>query len=203
MRGNRSGFSARPLLRQAARWVFAFAALAGCAAAHADTPRSCAQGLLDTEVRLLATDEQVNLCERYADKVLLVVNTASRCGNTPQYEGLEALYESYRDQGFAVLGFPSNDFAGQEPGTEDDIREFCRTTYDIRFPMFEKTVVKGPQAAPLFKALTKAATAPQWNFHKYLIAADGSLLEAFSPGTQPQDPALIAAIDKALQAAAP
>jgi glutathione peroxidase len=203
MRGDHSGFPAAPVLRQVGRWVLAFAVLVSGAIAHADAPRSCADGLLDTEVRRLATDEQVNLCESYADKVLLVVNTASRCGNTPQYEGLEALYESYRDRGFAVLGFPSNDFAGQEPGTEDDIREFCRTTYDIRFPMFEKTVVKGPQAAPLFKALTKAATAPQWNFHKYLIAADGTLLEAFSPGTQPQDPALTAAIDQALQAKAP
>lgn len=160
----------------------------------------CAGGLLDHRVRRLAGEETVNLCEAYGGKVLLLVNTASRCGNTPQYEGLEALYESYRDQGFAVLGFPSNDFAGQEPGTEAQIRDFCRTTYDIRFPMFAKTVVKGPDAAPLFRALATAGEAPRWNFHKYLVSADGTFLRAFSPGTQPDDPTLVAAIDAALEA---
>ena len=155
--------------------------------------------LLDQDFRRLATDEVVNLGEAYAGKVILVVNTASKCGNTPQYEGLEKLYEEYQDEGLVVLGFPSNDFFGQEPGTEEEIQEFCRLTYGIRFPMFEKVTVKEGSAHPFFDRLAAAAgTYPTWNFHKYLIGRDGRLIAEFSPRTKPYDDELVASIEGAL-----
>ena len=141
----------------------------------------------------------MNLGEAYAGKVILVVNTASKCGNTPQYEGLEKLYEEYQDDGLVVLGFPSNDFFGQEPGTEAEIQEFCRLTYGVKFPMFEKVTVKEGDAHPFFDALAAAAgTYPTWNFHKYLIGRDGEAAREFSPRTRPYDPKLVAAIEQAL-----
>lgn len=169
-------------------------ALAGLAAATAG------QSLLDQDVRRLASDDVVNLDTEYTGKVVLVVNTASKCGNTPQYDGLEKLYQEYSQQGLVVLGFPSNDFLGQEPGTEEQIQEFCRLTYKVRFPMFEKVSVKEGSAHPFFEALANAAgTYPTWNFHKYLIGRDGQLIRDFSPGTQPYDPALVSEIETALQ----
>ena len=160
---------------------------------------ACEGGLLDKDLRRLASDATVNLCEAYQDKVVLVVNTASKCGNTPQYDGLEKLYEQYGDEGLVVLGFPSNDFLGQEPGTEKEIQEFCRLTYKVRFPMFEKTTVKGTGAHPLFVELAATSgTEPRWNFHKYLIGRDGKLVSDFSPQTQPYDPKLVEAIRTAL-----
>jgi glutathione peroxidase len=155
--------------------------------------------LLDQDFRRLASDEVINLGESYSGKVILVVNTASKCGNTPQYEGLEKLYEEYRDDGLVVLGFPSNDFFGQEPGTEEQIQEFCRLTYSIQFPMFEKVTVKEGKAHPFFDELAAAAgTYPTWNFHKYLIGRDGQLVAEFSPRTQPYDEELLASIKTAL-----
>ena len=155
--------------------------------------------LLDQDFRRLASDEVVNLGEAYAGKVILVVNTASKCGNTPQYDGLERLYEEYQDQGLVVLGFPSNDFFGQEPGTEQEIQEFCRLTYGVRFPMFEKVTVKEGDAHPFFDQLAAAAgTYPTWNFHKYLIGRDGRLIAEFSPRTQPYDDKLVSSIKDAL-----
>ena len=155
--------------------------------------------LLDQDFRRLASDEVVNLGEAYAGKVILVVNTASKCGNTPQYDGLERLYEEYQDQGLVVLGFPSNDFFGQEPGTEQEIQEFCRLTYGVRFPMFEKVTVKEGDAHPFFDQLAAAAgTYPTWNFHKYLIGRDGRLIAEFSPRTQPYDDKLVSSIKGAL-----
>jgi glutathione peroxidase len=160
---------------------------------------ACDSALLDQNFRKLASTEEVNLCEAYSGKVLLVVNTASKCGNTPQYDGLEKLYDQYGNDGLVVLGFPSNDFLGQEPGTEDQIEEFCRLTYGVEFPMFEKTSVKEANAAPLYKALADATgTYPTWNFHKYLIGRDGEVISEFSPRTQPYDDKLVAAIEKAL-----
>lgn len=151
--------------------------------------------LLDHDFRRLAADESVNLQELYAGKVVLVVNTASKCGNTPQYEGLEKLYQEYQEDGLVVLGFPSNDFLGQEPGTEEQIQEFCRLTYSIKFPMFEKVTVKQGDAHPFFDALADAAgTYPTWNFHKFLIGRDGNLVAEFSPRTQPYDEDVVAAI---------
>ncbi len=156
--------------------------------------------LLDFEFRRLASDETVNLGDTYEGKVLLIVNTASKCGNTPQYEGLEKLYAEYGEDGLVVLGFPSNDFLGQEPGTEEEIQEFCRLTYGVRFPMFEKITVKGDGAHPFYSQLADAAgTYPTWNFHKYLVGRDGTLIAEFSPRTRPYDDAVVAAIERALQ----
>ena len=156
--------------------------------------------LLDYDFRRLASDEVVNIGDAYEGKVLLVVNTASKCGNTPQYDGLEKLNEEYGEDGLVVLGFPSNDFMGQEPGTEEEIQDFCRLTYGVRFPMFEKVTVKEGDAHPFYAELAAAAgTYPTWNFHKYLIGRDGKLIAEFSPRTQPSDDKLVAEIKKALK----
>jgi glutathione peroxidase len=139
-----------------------------------------------------------SLCE-YAGKVVLVVNTASECGYTPQYEGLEALYRKYRDRGLVVLGFPSNDFGGQEPGSNQEIAAFCVNQYAIDFPMFAKTSVRGSEANPLFAELARATgAAPRWNFHKYLIARDGKQVQSFDTRVAPGDPKLVGAIEKSL-----
>ncbi len=165
---------------------------------------ACDSALLDQDFRRLASSEDVNLCEAYSGDVVLVVNTASKCGNTPQYDGLEKLYDEYGSQGLVVLGFPSNDFMGQEPGTEAQIEEFCRLTYGVQFPMFEKTTVKGDGAHPFYAALAEASgTYPTWNFHKYLIGRDGKLIAEFSPRTRPYDDELVAAVKLALETRAP
>ena len=162
-----------------------------------------AAGLLDVAYRPLAGKDPVNLAQRYHGRVLLVVNTASKCGFTPQYEGLEALQKSYSARGLSVLGFPSNDFKGQEPGDEKDIQEFCTLTYGVRFPMFEKVHVVGDQATPLYKGLTAATgVAPGWNFHKYLIGRDGTVIAQFPSRVKPDDKELVAAIERALAAPA-
>jgi len=168
-------------------------------ASTAKAEQNCAP-LLDHEVRRLGSSETVKLCEAYAGKVLLVVNTASRCAFTPQYEGLEALYREKQAQGLVVLGFPSNDFANQEPGSEQSIGNFCRINYGVSFPMFSKLQVRGEQAHPLYRALTASADqAPRWNFHKYLIGRDGRLIDDFASWTGPDSERLRKAIDKALQ----
>ena len=155
--------------------------------------------LLDQDFRTLASDDMVNLGQTYAGKVILVVNTASKCGNTPQYDGLESLYQEFGADGLVVLGFPSNDFMGQEPGTEEQIQEFCRLTYKVKFPMFEKVSVKGENAHPFFAALAaEAGTYPTWNFHKFLIGRDGNLITQFSPRTQPYDERVVEEIKAAL-----
>jgi glutathione peroxidase len=153
--------------------------------------------LLDVTYRPLAGQGQVNLQKTYAGKVLLVVNVASKCGNTPQYEGLEAMHAKYKDQGFAVLGFPSNDFMGQEPGTEKQIQDFCTLTYGVKFPMFEKVHVKGNDATPLYVSL-KAATGdePDWNFHKFLIDRSGKVVASYPAKTKPDDRKLVADIER-------
>jgi len=162
---------------------------------------ACESALLDHEFRRLAVREEVNLCDAYGGQVILVVNTASKCGNTPQYDGLEDLYSEYGDQGLVVLGFPSNDFMGQEPGTEEQIEEFCRLTYGVKFPMFEKTTVKGDDANAFYVALAESSgTYPTWNFHKYLVGRDGKLIAEYSPRTQPDDPRLVGDIQRALNA---
>ena len=160
---------------------------------------ACDSALLDQDFRRLASTDEVNLCEAYSGKVLLVVNTASKCGNTPQYDGLEDLYSEYGEQGLVVLGFPSNDFMGQEPGSEEQIEEFCRLTYGVEFPMFEKTTVKGSDAHPFYASLAESAgTYPTWNFHKYLIGRDGQVIAEFSPRTKPDNAELVSAIQSAL-----
>jgi glutathione peroxidase len=161
---------------------------------------ACESALLDQNFRKLASKDEVNLCETYEGKVILVVNTASKCGNTPQYDGLEEMYKKYGEQGFVVLGFPSNDFMGQEPGTEEQIAEFCRLTYGVEFPMFEKVSVKKGSAHPFFVALADSSgTYPTWNFHKYLIGRDGQLIEQFSPRTKPENEKLLTAVETALE----
>ena len=159
--------------------------------------------LLDLDYRPLAGKQAVNLQKQYGGKVLLVVNTASKCGYTPQYEGLEALQKKYAARGFSVLGFPSNDFKGQEPGSEDQIQEFCTLTYGVKFPMFQKVVVTGDDATPLYQRLTAATgVAPGWNFHKYLLSKDGRVVAQFPSKVTPDDPALIKAIERELSATA-
>ncbi len=162
------------------------------------------QGPLDVTYRRLAGKQDEHLCTAYAGKVLLIVNTASKCGFTPQYEGLEALHERLQPRGFAVLGFPSNDFMGQEPGSEQEIAEFCTLTYGVKFPMFEKVVVKGDAATPLYRDLVGATgQEPGWNFHKYLIDRNGKVVANFDSRTVPDDAEMLAQIEKLLQAPVP
>ena len=135
---------------------------------------------------------------RYRGEVVLVVNTATECGYTPQLEGLEALYRERRGDGFVVLGFPANDFAGQEPRSNDEIAEFCEANYGVTFPMFAKTVVTGEGANPLFRRLGAAAGAPEWNFNKYLVDRRGKVVARFGAGTEPDAEELVERLDELL-----
>jgi glutathione peroxidase len=139
----------------------------------------------------------------YKGKVVLVVNTASKCGLTPQYEALEAVYKKYQDKGFVIVGFPCNDFAGQEPGTLEEIQKFCKGTYDITFPLMDKIHVKGPEQHPLYAALSGEKGAfpgdVKWNFGKFLIGKDGKPLARFEPPQKPDSPEVITAIEEALK----
>jgi len=132
---------------------------------------------------------------QYLGKVVLVVNTASKCGLTPQYEGLQRVYESRQGEGLEILGFPANNFMDQEPGTDDEIAEFCQKNYGVGFPMFARTDVVGDTANPLFTRLAAGSEAPEWNFAKYLVGRDGRLIAKFPAGTEPEDDTLLAAID--------
>ena len=167
-----------------------------CGSARAAAP--CAP-LLEHSLPSL-TEASVPLCQ-YQGKVLLVVNTASKCGLTPQYEGLEALYKKYRSKGLVVLGFPANDFGQQEPGSNQDIAEFCRVNYGVSFPMFAKTGVSARNANPFYVALAnKTGKRPQWNFHKYLIDRSGERVVSFDSNVEPNDRRLIAEIERMLAA---
>jgi glutathione peroxidase len=135
----------------------------------------------------------------YKGKVLLVVNTASECGFTPQYAGLEKLYEAYKDKGLVILGFPSNDFGAQEPGSADEIQASCKKNYGVSFPMFEKVVTHGANQAPVYKFLTAKNGEPKWNFHKYLVGKDGQVRQAFPSKIAPESKELHDAIDAALK----
>lgn len=160
--------------------------------------------LLEASFRPLAGKEAVTLCSQFEGKVLLVVNTASKCGFTPQYEGLEALHERLKGRGFSVVGFPSNDFMGQEPGSEAEIQEFCKLTYGVKFPMFEKVQVKGDKATPLYQQLAKqTGEEPGWNFHKYLIDRNGKVIASFGSRTRPDDKKMLGEIEKLLAAPVP
>jgi glutathione peroxidase len=166
--------------------------------ATADPTQACPPGL-DFSARPLLEKAPLHLCEAYAGKVVLVVNTASKCGFTPQYEGLEALYREYGPRGLVVLGFPSNDFANQEPGTEAEIGKFCRSTFGVQFPMFEKTVVRGDSAHPFFRHLAQTSgDVPDWNFHKYLLDRSGRVVRSFGPLTTPTSEKLRSAIEALL-----
>ncbi|CAD5108675.1 glutathione peroxidase [Zestomonas carbonaria] len=154
------------------------------------------------DINLHALDGQDLSLAPFKGQVVLVVNVASKCGLTPQYAGLENLYQQYRDRGFSVLGLPCNQFAGQEPGTEEEIREFCSLNYGVTFPLSSKLEVNGPGRHPLYRLLAgEGAEFPgdiTWNFEKFLVGKDGRVLARFSPRTAPDDAALIQAIEKAL-----
>lgn len=140
----------------------------------------------------------VNLCD-YAGKVVLAVNTASYCGNTPQYKGLESLYQKYRDRGLVVVGFPANDFGSQEPGTAKEIKDFCELTYGVKFPLMEKSSVVPGKANPVFEELTRmTGDVPEWNFHKYLIARDGKRAFSFAARTQPESGEVVKQVEALL-----
>lgn len=175
------------------------------------------------DIALRKIDGTDTTLQPHKGEVLLIVNVASKCGLTPQYEGLEALYEKYQDKGLSVLGFPANEFREQEPGTNEEIQEFCTSTYGVKFPMFEKIVVKGEGQHPLYKKLVEARPNKEgdggkamrerlngfgietgseeevlWNFEKFLVNRNGQVVARFSPDTTPDDPDLISAIDEAL-----
>jgi glutathione peroxidase len=176
-----------------------WATLAG---AQATRPASACAPLLAHRFPRLQDEAPQELCQ-YAGKVLLVVNTASYCGFTPQYEGLEALHTKYEKRGLVIMGFPSNDFGQQEPGGAKQIAELCFNTYGVKFPMFAKTVVKGSGRHPFYEQLAKATGAtPQWNFHKYLVARDGKTVSSFPSQIEPGSAALTGAIEAALKAGA-
>jgi glutathione peroxidase len=165
--------------------------LASAAASAACPP------LLDVKLSTL-TEDAASLC-RYEGKVLLVVNTASECGYTPQYEGLEALHRRYRDKGLVVLGFPSNDFGEQEPGSNREIARFCEVNYGVSFPMFEKSAVAKGRINPVYARLAKASNSrPQWNFHKYLVDRRGERVVAYESAVTPGDPRLVREIERLL-----
>jgi glutathione peroxidase len=168
------------------------------------------------------TDGTTDTLGGHAGEVVLVVNVASKCGLTPQYEALQALYARKKDDGFTVLGFPANDFAGQEPGTDDEISAFCTTQYDVQFPVLSKISVVGPEQHPLYAELTRAVPTADgkaefrqnlvgygmtptedpdvlWNFEKFLVARDGRVVARFAPTVTPDDPALVAAVDEELR----
>lgn len=167
-------------------------------AQSAPTALSC-PALLSHQFPRLQDEAPQNLCQ-YAGKAILVVNTASYCGYTNQYEGLEALYAKYQKRGLVVLGFPANDFGKQEPGDKQQIADLCFNTYGVKFPMFSKTVVVGPERNPFYTQLFQATqSAPQWNFHKYLIARDGKTVASFPSAMEPGSAPITAAIENALK----
>ena len=174
-----------------------------------------------SEIEFNKMDGSVSSLDEHAGEVLLVVNVASKCGLTPQYEGLQALHAELKDQGFTVLGFPANNFGAQEPGTDEEIAEFCDTNYHVTFPVFSKISVVGDDQHPLYEALTSSVPTADgkdamrdnlrgygmtptedpdilWNFEKFLIAKDGTVAKRFAPSMTPDDPAIVAAIDEEL-----
>jgi len=154
------------------------------------------------DIPLKDIDGKDTSLKAYQGKVLLIVNVATLCGNTPQYAALEAMQKKYESQGFTVLGFPCNDFAGQEPGTAEEIKTFCSKTYSVTFPLFEKLHVKGPEQHPLYADLTgPGAPFPgdvKWNFGKFLIGRDGKIIKRFEPGVKPDTTAVVTAVEAAI-----
>lgn len=176
------------------------ASVSSSVAAQPPVPSEDPFYVLDYEMmRIDGTPERL---DKYRGKVILIVNTASRCGLTPQYEGLQELYDDKKDEGFVVLGFPANDFGRQEPGTNDQIEEFCRENYGVTFPMYEKIHVKGDEVHPLYERIIELPAPiggePKWNFTKFLVGRDGRVIARFEPRTKPDDKAFVSAIDEAL-----
>ena len=165
---------------------------------------SATAGILDQTVETIDGDT-ISL-ERYRGEVLLIVNVASRCGNTPQYEGLQSLFDTYRERGLRVLGFPANNFGAQEPGTDEEIKEFCTATYGVTFDMFSKISVAGDDQHPLYAFLTSEEENPgfggeiTWNFTKFLVGRDGTVVARFAPKVKPLSEEVITALEKALVA---
>jgi glutathione peroxidase len=170
----------------------------GCSPVLAGGATDGCPTVLNHTFNRLQTGKPESLCQ-YRGKVVLIVNTASFCGYTHQYEGLEALYRKYKDRGLIVVGFPSNDFGGQEPGTNHEIAEFCRLTYGVEFPMFEKSSVTSIRTNPLYaELLARTGQSPQWNFHKYLVDRDGYRVTSFGSRVEPDDRELIVPLEKLL-----
>lgn len=196
-------------MRMISRVVAGFAAAALCALPWASV--NAEDKKVESPLAFTVKDIDGNdvALSKYAGKVVMIVNVASKCGLTPQYEQLEALNDKYKDQGLAVLGFPANNFMGQEPGTNEDIKFFCSSKYDVSFDMFSKISVKGDDKAPLYKYLTEQEADEKlngdinWNFEKFLVGRDGKVVARFSPKTKPDAPEVIEAIEKALAAPAP
>ena len=186
-----------------ARSILAFI-IAALAASASPAPSVAAESpcppILDHKFSNLM-DEPISLCQ-FSGRVALIVNTASECGYTPQYDGLEKLYRRFRDKGFVVLGFPANDFGGQEPGTSKEIKQFCEVNYGITFPVFAKTSVIGAKANPLFRDLAaKTGKTPRWNFHKYLLDKKGQPVAVFESAVDPEDQRITSQVEKLLAAA--
>ncbi|NDC61291.1 MAG: glutathione peroxidase [Betaproteobacteria bacterium] len=180
----------------------AFFVLGLCQSALAQNSKSACPLVLQHTVDRLQDEKPQNLCQ-YAGKVVVVVNTASFCGFTPQYKSLEELHARYKDKGLVVLGFPSNDFS-QEPENNKKIADFCENTYGVKFPMFTKTTVRGSDASPLFKQLTQITdAAPKWNFYKYMISRDGKTVQSFTSNTDPLSKNFLAEVDKLVAAPNP
>jgi len=183
--------------------VAALTAIALNGAARAEIPApvtdACPE-LLNFTFNRLQTGAPESLCQ-YRGKVVLIVNTASYCGYTHQFEGLEALYRKYKSRGLVVVGFPSNDFGGQEPGTNKEIAEFCRLTYGVEFPMFEKSSVTSIKTNPLYaELLARTGQSPKWNFHKYLVDRDGKQVTSFGTRVEPDNGELLSAVERLLAA---
>src|SRR5438105_3707651 len=177
--------------------IYMFAMLASTVAVAAVVSAAGSASLYDLKTQTLL-GKPADLGD-FRGKVTLVVNVASYCGYTPQYKGLEALHRELKDKGFAVLGFPSNDFGEQEPGTGEEIAQFCKLTYDVSFPMFAKVVtMPGPQQSPVYRLLGASGHLPQWNFAKYLIGKDGRVIAFYPSDVTPESPQLRGAIAKAL-----
>ena len=194
---NFSAFNATAIAR-----ALGLAALLAGAASATQAADACPAMLQMSQPRL-QDERPVKLCD-YAGKVLLVVNTASHCGFTQQYKSLEALHQKYRDKGLVVLGFPTNDFGAQEPGSNAQIADFCENTFGVKFPMFAKSSVltgKGQATNPLFASLfQRTGQAPDWNFHKYLVGRDGQTVLSFASQVDPQDPEFSKGLQKLLNA---
>lgn len=153
--------------------------------------------VLDHKMKMI-DGKEVNLADKYKGKVLLVVNVASACGLTPQYTQLESLHDKYKDKGLAVVGFPCNQFAGQEPGTDEEIVKFCKSKYDVSFDLFSKIDVNGDDAAPIYKQLTAKDGKITWNFEKFVIGKNGEIIARFPPKTKPDDAAVVKVIEEEL-----
>lgn len=184
------------------RWALLCGAGVLCLLASSAVEAAGPDSPLDFKVKNI-TGDTVDLSQ-YKGKVVLIVNVASKCGNTKQYKPLEEMFTKYKDQGFVVLGFPANEFGKQEPGTDAEIQKFCTETFKVDFPMFSKIVVKGEGIAPLYEYLTSVSTDPQpsgpitWNFEKFLIGRDGKVVKRFKPKASPESPEVVSAIEAEL-----